>query len=113
MPGIVVTLLGTKSTLGAGLNCADDEVVRMAIQILDHNPFNHDGPLRTYLDWMAAIRKKFTTVPNPFIQDRDITVYDPYVVHPIDRLPAESQSLIRHQDQVAIFSFQVMVRHHR
>lgn len=113
LPAIAVTALGAKSTVGAGLNCADDEAVRVAIQILDHNPFNHDKPIRTYMDWMAAIRLKFTAVPNPFQQDADVEVYDPYVVHPLDRLPAEAQSLVRQQNQVAIFSFLVMVRHHR
>lgn len=113
LPAITVTTLGAKGTVGAGLNCADDEAVRVVIQILDHTPFNADGPLKTYMDWMTAIRLKFTVVPNPFKQDADVNVYDPYVVHPLDRLPAEARSLVEHRDQVAIFSFLVMVRHHR
>jgi hypothetical protein len=113
LPAITVTSLGAKSTVGAGLNCADDEAVRIVVQILDHTPFQYDGPMRTYMDWTKAIRLKFTAVPNPFQQDANVEVYDPYVVHPLDRLPAEAQSLVRQQDQVAIFSFLVMVRHHR
>lgn len=113
LPAILVTSLGAKGTVGAGLNCADDEVVRMAVQILDHTAHNVGGPLRTYMDWMAAIRLKFTAVPNPFKQDADVNVYDPYVVHPQDRVPAEARSLLQNQDQVAIFTFLVMVRHHR
>lgn len=113
LPCICVTHLAVDSTIGGGLNCADDEVIRIVIQILDHNPRQSDRPLRTYDEWMAAIRLKFTAVPNPFKQDADVTVYDPWVVHPLKRLPAEAQSLVRHQDQVAMFSFQVMVRHHR
>ena len=113
LPGIRVTILPVDSTIGAGLNCADDEVVRVAIQILDTAPYNKSTPIRTYTDWMNLIRLKFTAVPNPFIQDADPEVYDPFVVHPLKRLPAESQSLIRHDQQVAMFTFQVMVRHHR
>lgn len=113
LPGIRVTALPVDSTIGGGLNCADDEVHRIVIQILDSTPYAPDGPVRTYTDWMCAIRTEFTAVPNPFLQDADPAVYDPYVVHPLKRLPAESQSLIRHEQQVAMFSFQVMVRHHR
>jgi hypothetical protein len=65
------------------------------------------------MDWMAAIRLKFTAVPNPFQQDADPAVYDPYVVFPLDRVPAEARSLLQNQDQVAMFTFLVMVRHHR
>jgi hypothetical protein len=113
LPCIRVTALPVDSTIGAGLNCADDEVVRIAIQILDSAPYHQSKPIRTYTDWMNAIRLKFTAVPNPFIQDADVTVYDPFVVHPLKRLSTESQSLIRHEQQVAMFTFQVMVRHHR
>jgi hypothetical protein len=102
-----------ESTIGAGLNCADDEVHRVAIQFLDSTPYHTDSPLRTYTDWMIAARLKFTAVPNPFLQDADPDVYDPYVVHPLKRVPAEAQSLIRHEQQVALFTFQVMVRNHR
>lgn len=113
LPGILVTALPVESTLGAGLNCADDEVHRIAIQIVDSIPHQHEGPSRTYTNWMNAIRLKFTTVPNPFLQDADVNEYDPFVVHPLKRLPAEAQSLVRHEQQVAMFTFQVMVRHHR
>jgi len=113
MPGIAITLLPVSSTLGAGLNCADDEVQQIAIQIMDSTPHQHEGPIRTYTNWMNLIRLKFTTVPNPFLQDADPATYDPYVVHPLKRLPAEAQSLVRHEQQVSMFTFQVMVRHHR
>ena len=113
LPGIRISILPVESTIGAGLNCADDEVHRIAIQFLDSSPYQTDGPIRTYTDWMVATRLAFTTVPNPFLQDADPAVYDPYVVHPLKRVPAEAQSLIRHEQQVAMFTFQVMVRNHR
>lgn len=114
MPGILITALPVESTIGAGLNCADDEVHRIAIQIVDTVPHRgHEGPIRTYGDWMNLIRLEMTAVPNPFLQDATATEYDPFVVHPLKRLPAEAQSLVRHEQQVAMFTFQVMVRHHR
>lgn len=113
MPGILITPLPVDSTTGAGLNCADDEVHRIAIQIVDSTPHQHESPARTYTNWMNVIRLKFTTVPNPFLQDADPEEYDPFVVHPLKRLPADAQSLVRHEQQVAMFTFQVMVRHHR
>jgi len=113
-PGILVSMLPVESTIGAGLSCADDEAHRIAIQIVDAVPhLAQQGPIRTYGDWMNLIRMKFTAVPNPFLQDADPDVYDPFVVHPLKRLPAEAQSLIRHEHQVSMFTFQVMVRHHR
>lgn len=113
LPGILITALPVESTLGAGLNCADDEVHRIAIQIVDSIPHQHEGPTRTYTNWMNLIRLQFTAVPNPFLQDADPEEYDPFVVHPLKRLPAEAQSLVRHEQQVSMFTFQVMVRHHR
>lgn len=113
LPAIRISVLPVDSTIGAGLNCADDEVVRVAIQILDSSNFDRSGPLRTYMDWMDSIRSELLQIPNPFLQDADVEVYDPYVVHIVKRLPAEAQSLIRHEQQVAMLSFQVMVRHHR
>lgn len=113
LPAIRITTLPVETTIGAGLNCADDEVVRVAIQILDMSNYDTAGPLRTYMDWMVLIRTQLLAVPNPFLQDADVNVYDPYVVHVIKRLSAEAQSLIRHDQQVALFTFQVMVRHHR
>jgi hypothetical protein len=65
------------------------------------------------MDWMLLIRSALLQIPNPFLQDADVEVYDPYVVHIVKRLSAEAQSLIRHEQQVAMLSFQVMVRHHR
>jgi|694.fasta_scaffold00458_58 hypothetical protein len=113
LPAIRITSLPVESTIGAGLNCADDEVVRIAIQILDVSNYDSSGPLRTYMDWMDLIRTELLAVPNPFLQDADVEVYDPFVVHIIKRLSAEAQSLVRHEQQVALFTFQVMVRHHR
>lgn len=113
LPAIRITSLPVESTIGAGLNCADDEVVRIAIQILDVSNYDSSGPLRTYMDWMDRIRTELLAVPNPFLQDADVEVYDPFVVHIIKRLSAEAQSLVRHEQQVALFTFQVMVRHHR
>jgi hypothetical protein len=113
LPAIRISVLPVDSTIGAGLNCADDEVVRLAIQILDSSNFDQSGPLKTYMDWMNSIRSILLQVPNPFLQDADVEEYDPYVVHIVKRLSAEAQSLIRHEQQVAMLSFQVMVRHHR
>ena len=75
--------------------------------------YDSSGPLQTYMDWMDLIRTEVLAIPNPFLQDADVEVYDPYVVHIVKRLSAEAQSLIRHEQQVALFTFQVMVRHHR
>lgn len=113
LPAIRVTSLPVESTIGAGLNCADDEVVRIAIQILDMSNYDQSNPIRTYMDWMDLIRTELLAIPNPFLQDADVEVYDPYVVHIVKRLSAEAQSLVRHEQQVALFTFQVMVRHHR
>lgn len=113
LPSIRITLLGTDSQMGAGLNCADDEAVRIVVQVLDDAPYSEPAPIVTYSDWMKAIRSAILTVPNPFQQDADVSVYDPYVVHVIRRLPAEEQSLVKHDQQVAMLVFQVMVRHHR
>lgn len=113
LPGILVTKLAVDTTIGAGLNCAEDEVVRIVIQIVDSSPHQHEGPIQTYDDWMNAIRRRFTTTPNPFLQDASPEDYDPFVVHPLKRLPSEAQSLVRHEQHVSMFTFQVMVRHHR
>lgn len=115
LPGILICSLPVESLLNAGLNCADDEAHRISIQIIDSSggPQGNQRPLRTYMDWMDLIRTELLTIPNPFLQDADVEVYDPFVVHIIKRLPAEAQSLVRHDQQVAMLNFQVMVRHHR
>lgn len=113
LPAILITPLPVDTTIDGGLNCADDEVVRIAVQIVDSSINSVTLPLRSYSEWMGLIRAAILANPNPFLQDADPAVYDPYVVHILKRVPAEAQSLIRHEQQVAVLTFQVMVRHHR
>lgn len=112
MPGILISLVDATTDISAGLNCADDIPIRLTIQIVD-NVVHQQSPIATYTTWMNAIRKMLLTVPNPFLQDAVPSEYDPYVVHVIKRISAEAQSLVRHDQQVAVFNFQVMVRQHR
>lgn len=115
MPAILITALGASTQMGAGLNCADDEAHRIAIQVVDsaRSPARSSKPVRSYTDWMNVIRGELLTVPNPFLQDADVSVYDPFVVHILRRLPAEAEHMVRHEQRVAMLTFQVMVRFHR
>lgn len=115
LPAILITSLGATTQMGAGLNCADDEAHRIVIQAVDsaRTPSGNSKPLRSYSDWMHAIRQELTAVPNPFLQDADVSVYDPFVVHILRRIPAEAEHLVRHEQRVAMLNFQVMVRLHR
>lgn len=115
LPAILITSLGATTQMGAGLNCADDEAHRVVIQVVDSAkvPSGNSRPIRSYLDWMNVIRLELTAVPNPFLQDADISVYDPFVVHVLRRVPAEAAHLVRHEQRVAMMAFQVMVRLHR
>jgi len=113
LPGILISPISATMQMGAGLNCADDEAVRIAVQIIDSTPHQYRGPIQTYLDWMDLIRTELLAIPNPFLQDADVNVYDPFVVHIISRLPADAKRLISHEQQVSLMVFQVMVRHHR
>jgi hypothetical protein len=114
-PGILISPLDIESTIGRGLNCADDEVHPFVIQIVDSapGPAGHSTPIRTYLEWISLIRAQLLTVPNPFLQDADPEVYDPFVVHIRRKIPASPPSLVRHEQQVASLAFQVTVRNHR
>jgi hypothetical protein len=114
MPGIFVVGLPVETFLGLGVNCADDEAHRVSVIIVDSvGRHASPGAIRTYLDWMDKIREELLAIPNPFLQDAEPDDYDPFVVHVIRRLPAESQSLLQFEQQVAMLNFQVMVRHHR
>lgn len=112
-PGILITLMGVEGRPEGGLNCADDEAVRVAIQIVDTSTPHHREDLRTYGVWKNAIRSALLTTPNPFLQDATVAAYDPFVVHILRRVPADAQSLVRHEQQVDLMVFQVMVRHNR
>lgn len=112
-PGILITLTAAETQMGAGLNCADDEAVRIVIQIVDSSGPYHREDLRTYGVWKNAIRAALTTTPNPFLQDAVVEDYDPFVVHILRRVPADAQSLVRNEQQVDVMAFQVMVRHNR
>lgn len=113
LPAIFITSVPVETRIGSGVNCADDEVVQVAVQILDSAPHSNTGASRTYTDWMSLIRAQLLTVPNPFLQDATPTEYDPYVVHVVRRVSAEAQSLVRNRQTVALMIFQVVVRHHR
>lgn len=113
LPGILVIPTTVENQLGAGLNCADDEAVRIVIQIVDTSGPNHREDLRTYGVWKNRIRKALTVHPNPFLQDATVEDYDPFVVHMLRRVPADAQSLVRNEQQVELLAFQVMVRHNR
>lgn len=115
LPGILISPLPVETQLYAGLNCADDEAHRLTIQIVDTASFSggNSGKIRSYLDWIDLIRTELLTIPNPYLQDADVEDYDPFVVHILKRLPSETQSLVRHEQQVAMLNFQVMVRHQR
>lgn len=112
-PAIVISPVSVSSPPGQGLNCADDENVRVVVQILDSQPGRAGQMFQTYGDWILLIRKVILTTPNPFLQDADVNIYDPFVVHQLQRVPAEAKSLLDHEQRVALFVFQVMVRHHR
>jgi len=113
-PSILVTVMPVRGGAG-GVNCADDEVVTVVIQIIDAATGSQisRGPIRTYGDWMNRIRHTFLDDLTIFRQDFDPAVADPYIVVPKDRVPADPQKLWYHEQQVAAFSFYVKVRHHR
>lgn len=114
LPGILVSVSSIKgSTLG--VNCADDEPISIVIQIVDsaNGPQASMGPMRTYGDWMNRIRHTILSDPTLFRQDMDPAIADPYVVYARDRVPSDPQKLWTHEQQVAVISFLVMVRHHR
>ena len=113
-PCILVTPLPTKEGTG-GVNCAQDEVVTMVIQIVDDSASSRQssGPYRTYVDWMNRIRHEILDSATLFRQDFNAAIADPYGVWPKDRVPSDPQRLWRHSQQVSAFSFYVKVRHHR
>lgn len=112
MPGILITPMKIDEMEGGGTNCADDEAIRVTIQIVDSAPHQHEN-IQTYSVWKNLIRKKLLAVPHPFLADTDPSVFDPYVVNVLRQAPADAQALIRNEQQVELLVFQVMVRHHR
>ena len=113
MPGILVTPMVVETSSQGGLNCADDEKVRVAIQIVDNNPHTQNSVIRTYGDWLIAIRNRLTVLPTPFQQDADQTKYDPWLVNILRRVPADARRLLQTEQTVAMMVFEVQVRHHR
>lgn len=113
-PCILVTCLPVRESTG-GVNCANDEIVTIVIQIVDDTGGSQisQQPIRTYMDWMNRIRHEILDNLLIFRQDFDPAIADPYLVHPKDRVPADPQKLWYHEQQVAAFSFFVKVRHHR
>lgn len=112
MPGILITPMPVNELDGGGTNCADDEAIRVTIQIVDSAAHQHEN-VQTYSVWKNLIRKKLLTVPHPFLANTDPAIFDPYVVNVLRQAPADAQALIRHEQQVELLVFQVMVRHHR
>lgn len=112
MPGILITYVQTNTQPDGGLNCADDEAVRVIIQIIDSAPHQHED-IQTYSIWKNLIRKKLLEVPHPFLAGTDPNIFDPFTVTILSQAPADAQALIRNEQQVELLVFQVMVRHHR
>ena len=112
MPGILITPMPVNELDGGGTNCADDEAIRVTIQIVDSAAHQHEN-IQTYSIWKNLIRKKLLTVPHPFLANTDPSIFDPYVVNVLRQVPADAQALIRNEQQVELLVFQVMVRHHR
>lgn len=112
-PAITISPVRITTQPGRGLNCAEDEAIRVAVQILDNQPVSRGRYFASYGNWISAIRSALLVTPNPFLQDANVNEYDPFVVHPIERIPAEARSLLNHNQRVSYFLFQVMVRHHR
>lgn len=102
LPAICVVPVPMEISPNNGLNCADDEVLQIAVQVLDSSPHGSSTLLSTYLDWLMKIRYKLLAVPNPFHQDASPEVYDPYVVHILRRAPVEAQSLLKHKDRKSV-----------
>lgn len=113
-PCMLVTVTSVKGST-MGVNCADDEPISIVIQIVDqtNGPQASMTAIRTYGDWMNRIRHTILGDLVLFRQDMDPAIADPYVVYARDRVPSDPQRLWTHEQQVAVFSFMVMVRHHR
>lgn len=113
-PGMLVTSLPVKET-AAGVSCAHDIIVTIVIQIVDDSSSSRQssGPVQTYMDWMNRVRHKILGSPMIFRQDFNPAIADPYGVWAKDRIPSDPQKLWRHSQQVAAFSFFVIVRQHR
>lgn len=112
MPAIRVTLLPVSDT-GGGTNRQHDERVQVAVQIIDNTPHTPAAQFVTYQAWANEIRKAILVVPNPFLQDSDVTVYDPYYCGIMQKVPAEARSLLDNSQQVCVLVFFVIVRHNR
>lgn len=115
-PAILVTCLGIKEAAEGGVNCAQDIVVTIVIQIVDDSTgaTQSQGPYATYMDWINRIRHRILGSQTIFRQDfADPGVADPYGHWAKNRVPTDPQRLWRHSQQVAAFAFFVKVRQHR
>lgn len=112
MPGILITYVQSNTQPDGGLNCADDEAVRVIIQIVDSAAHQHEN-VQTYSIWKNLIRKELLKTPHPFLANTDPEIFDPFTVTILSQAPADAQALIRNEQQVELLVFQVMVRHHR
>lgn len=111
MPGILVTYVQTNTQPDGGLNCADDEAVRVIIQMVDSAAHQHED-VQTYSIWKNLIRKELLKTPHPFLANTDPAIFDPFTVTILTQAPADAKALM-HEQQVELLVFQVMVRHHR
>lgn len=113
LPAILVSPVPVKAASSSGTNCAEDEVIQIAIQICDSTvmPAASRGPFRTYMDWMNRMRSRLVDDLTLFRQDFDPALSDPFLVRSKDRVPADPDRLLIHDQKVAMFSFVVFVRH--
>lgn len=113
LPAILVSPYPVKAAQSSGTNCAEDEMIQMVIQICDTAimPAASRGPIRTYMDWMNRIRARIVDDLTIFRQDFDPAIADPFNCKSKDRVPADPDRLIIHDQKVAMFSFVVFVRH--
>jgi len=113
LPAMLVCAMPVETASPMGVSLADDEVVRIAIQVVENTPQDASTGIATYAYWMSEIRKRLLAVPNPFLQDTTASEYDPYVVYVVKRLSADAAAKLRHNQSVGLLVFQVMVRHPR
>lgn len=113
LPAILVAAMPVDTVTPSGVSTADDEVVRIAILIVENCQQSGQTNFRTFGEWQGIIRKAILVTPNPFLQDAPPGDYDPYVVQVVRRASVDAATFLRHSQVVAQFVFQVMVRHQR
>lgn len=113
LPAILVSALPVDTATPSGVSTADDEVVRVAILIIENCPQSNLTTFKSFSQWQSIIRQSLLVTPNPFLQDASPTEYDPYVVQTVRRTSVDPAAFVRSAQVVAQFVFQVMVRHPR